>query len=320
MPWINPYGELIPCVIQQICPDPWKQYLTGSISIRGKTVMRAKWMSMPVILILMALSVISPAWGGEVELIGTARLQLSEHPKDVAVSMNGKWVFVLTDTNQLSVYTPDGKPSDTLKLDSAYDQIRVGPEENILYLVNAKDRVVDAVNLEFVRHIDISGSPVKGPSDAPVTIIVFSDFQCPYCSRLGSLFDQVMEKYPNKIKLVYKHFPLNSHPFAVKAAAASMAAMEQGKFWEYHDLLYQNMNHLSDETFISLAAELKLDKDAFNKRMNDQETFLKIREDWKDGTEVGVQGTPTVFVNGRLLRDRTIEALSAMVDKALKAK
>ena len=178
---------------------------------------------------LFAVTFLPPALA-VVEIKGTSKLQLKQTPKDIAVSTNGKWVFILTDSDQLLVYTAGGNLNDTLKLPASYEKIAVGPEESVLYLTDAKNRIVDTMTLEFVREINTAGSPFKGPSAAPVTLTVFSDFQCPYCSRLGAIFDQVMDKYPNKIKLIFKHFPLNSHPFAVKAAVASMAAMGQGKF------------------------------------------------------------------------------------------
>ena len=128
----------------------------------------------------------------------------------------------------------------------------------------------------------------------------------------------MLEKSPDKVKLVFKHFPLRNHKYARKAAAAALAADRQGKFWEYQDRLFENFNRLSDQKIQEIARELGLDEVQFQKDMNDSKILAKINRDIRDGNNAGVRGTPTVFVNGRLLRQRSLQGFQTMIDKELK--
>jgi len=128
----------------------------------------------------------------------------------------------------------------------------------------------------------------------------------------------LLEKFPLQVKLVFKSFPLTKHKFAKKAAVAAFAARRQGKFWEYHDLLFENIDTLSDQKFLEIARELGLDLERFEKDINDLKIVARINQDIRLGAHMGVRGTPTVFINGRVSRARTLEALEAAVKDALK--
>jgi protein-disulfide isomerase len=132
------------------------------------------------------------------------------------------------------------------------------------------------------------------------------------------LLEQVLKKYPDKVKLVFKNSPLRNHKYAKKAAAAALAADRQGKFWDYQDRLFKNFNRLSDQKIQEIARELGLDDVQFQKDMNDTKILAKISRDIQDGNNAGVRGTPTVFVNGRLLRQRSLQGFQTMIDKELK--
>jgi protein-disulfide isomerase len=123
----------------------------------------------------------------------------------------------------------------------------------------------------------------------------------------------LLEKYPLQVKLVFKNYPLTKHTFAKKAAVAAFAARKQGKFWEYHDLLFQNGDSLSDQKFLQIARELGLDLERFEKDINDLKIVARINQDIRLGAYMGVRGTPTVFINGSLSKARTLEALEAAV-------
>ena len=123
----------------------------------------------------------------------------------------------------------------------------------------------------------------------------------------------MLEKYPFQVKLVFKNYPLTRHAFAKKAAVAALAARKQGKFWEYHDLLFQNGDSLSDQKFLQIARELGLDLERFEKDINDLKIVARINQDIRLGAYMGVRGTPTVFINGSLSKARTLEALEAAV-------
>jgi len=131
------------------------------------------------------------------------------------------------------------------------------------------------------------------------------------------VLEQVFEKYPGEIKIVFKNFPLRNHKFAMKAATAALAAGSQGKFWEFHNLLFKNYNQLNDQKVRDIARVLGLDQTEFEKKMKDPTIRAKIRQDVQDGTRAGVKGTPAVFINGRLLRNRTLKGFQVVIDKEL---
>ena len=132
------------------------------------------------------------------------------------------------------------------------------------------------------------------------------------------LLEQVLEKNPKDVKVVFKNFPLRNHKFARPAAIAALAAGKQGKFWEFHDLLFENYAHLSEEKIREISQKLSLDIDKFEKDKKDPQILKLIRRDVTDGLRAGVRGTPTVFINGRLLRNRNLAGFQTLIDKALK--
>jgi len=128
----------------------------------------------------------------------------------------------------------------------------------------------------------------------------------------------VLEKYPKEVKLVFKNFPLEMHPLARKAASAALSAHRQAKFWEYHHELFENMSSLSDQKFLDIAKGLNLNIDRFKKDMNDQSIQALIQNDVQNGSAASVTGTPTIFVNGKRLANRSIEGFQQMIDAELK--
>ena len=131
------------------------------------------------------------------------------------------------------------------------------------------------------------------------------------------VLEQVLEKYPETVKVVFKNFPLRNHKFAMKAAVAALAAESQGKFWEFHDLLFKNYNQLNDEKIQEIAVAVGLNQEEYEKKKNDPATSRQINQDLSDGRQAGVRGTPTVFINGILLRDRSLQGFQAAIDKQL---
>ena len=128
------------------------------------------------------------------------------------------------------------------------------------------------------------------------------------------LFEQVLDKYPDSVKVVFKHYPLAFHKQALPAALASMAAGEQGRFWEFHDELFLNQNNLSSDKYLEIAEELGLDLKKFSLDMMRPSIRKKIEQDVSDAKKAGVTGTPTIFVNGRKLKKRNFEALSKLIE------
>lgn len=143
---------------------------------------------------------------------------------------------------------------------------------------------------------------VRGDFNAPITLVEFSDFECPFCERHYPTGNQILSNYKGKVRLVYKHFPLSFHPNAQKAAEASECASEQGKFWEYHDKLFTNQpGGLSTDKFKQWAGELKLNTKNFNDCLDTGKYAAKVRADSQEGSQKGVNGTPATFINGELV-------------------
>lgn len=265
---------------------------------------------------LLVLATFSPAMAAIDWNLGYT-LNIEGKPLDMAVSLNGSWIFVLTDKGNIQVFSMQGRLEGKIPVGPQIDQIKAGPSENILFLKSRTKQTVQILSLDFIRSIDIQGSPFKGPADAPVTIVVFSEFECVYCKKLVGLLDQVLEAYPKEVKLVFKNFPITRHRFSEKAAIAALAADSQGKFWPYHDRLFELNDQFREDTFINIAKELNLDRRAFEAKMKDPQLLAKVRRDSMDGRNAGVRGTPTVFVNGKELTRRSMEGLKALIDKEL---
>jgi protein-disulfide isomerase len=162
-------------------------------------------------------------------------------------------------------------------------------------------------------------SPIKGPADAPITIVEFSDYQCPYCARSESLVKQALDAYPKQARLVFKHYPLTSiHPQALPAAIAAAAAQKQGKFWEMHEKLFANQRALAPEQLKQYAREIGLDVARFEADMQSEEVKQAVQEDVELAQRIGVRGTPTIFVNGKILQTRSIDGFKEIIDPLLK--
>lgn len=161
---------------------------------------------------------------------------------------------------------------------------------------------------------------VLGSSKAKVTIVEFSDFQCPFCQRFHPTLKQALAEYKDTVRLVYRHFPLDSiHPQARPAAMAAECAAEQGKFWEYHDKLFANQDKLNASYYPQLAGELRLNTTKFNECLSKNKYQSKIDADYQSGIDAGVQGTPHSLVNGVPVSGAVpYEQLKAAIDAALK--
>jgi protein-disulfide isomerase len=162
-------------------------------------------------------------------------------------------------------------------------------------------------------------APAFGPENAKVKIVEFSDFQCPFCSRAAETVHKIREKYSDKVRFVFRQFPLPMHAQAHGAAEAALAANAQGKFWEYHDLLFKNQQSLDRASLENHAKEAGLNVAQFKKALDDKKLGEQVDSDMKLGEQVQVQGTPTMFVNGaRVDNPSDFNAVSAMIDAALK--
>lgn len=243
-------------------------------------------------------------------------------PLDIAASLDGKWTFVLAEGGKLFIYSDKGGLEETLAVDPAMDRIASSGLQaaNIpdrLYLASTKSKAVQTVTLDFSVPINIQGAPFLGPENAPVVVVAFSDFECPYCGTVGGLFEEALAKYPKEVKVVFKQFPLAMHKQAQSAALASLAAHRQGKFWQYHDLLFENQKSLSEAKYLELAKKLGLDLERFSKDSKAPAGQQTLERDMADAQLAGVRGTPTIFVNGRRLKERNSKDLQQLISQEL---
>ena len=162
--------------------------------------------------------------------------------------------------------------------------------------------------------------PSTGPLNAPVTIVEYSDFQCPYCKQAATGLKTVIQRYGPNVRLVFKQMPLPIHPDAFRAAQASVCAGEQGKFWEYHDILFSS-GELNEQALKKHASTLGLRAADFNACLNSPNSAAAVRRDMQEAVRADVQGTPTFFVNGRIIRGmKRLEDLQSVIDQALRQK
>lgn len=150
-----------------------------------------------------------------------------------------------------------------------------------------------------VKNVPVDGSPTKGPENAPVTIVEYADFQCPHCGESAPLLDKIVEENQNDVRFVYKFYVLGKFPHSELAARAAIAAWRQGKFWEMHRLIFANQSQLDQERLDAIAKQIGLDVSRMHADMQSNETTERIARDRKLGEELKIEGTPTLFINGR---------------------
>ena len=197
------------------------------------------------------------------------------------------------------------------------NQQRQSLVDGLLSQLEAKTKVVK--NLGPYR-VDVANGdlPPKGSASAPVTIVEFSDFQCPYCSRVNPTVQQVMQEYGDKVKIYFRHFPLSFHENAQKAAEASLCANDQGKFWAMHDLMFAEQDKLTVDALKEKAARLELDTNKFNQCLDSGQHAGDVQTDMQAGVAAGVSGTPGFFINGRFVSGaQPFEAFKEIIDDEL---
>jgi len=174
---------------------------------------------------------------------------------------------------------------------------------------------------EVVRYdISVDDDPSIGPEDAPITIIEFSDYQCPFCQRWHvESFDKILEEYPDQVRIVYRDFPLTSiHPEAVPAAQAANCAYEQDAFWEFHGQLFSGENQLSSDTYSQIAKDIGLDMNKFEQCVSSEKYADEVQSDLSYAINLGVKSTPTFFLNGiPLVGAQPYEVFKEIIDLEL---
>lgn len=187
----------------------------------------------------------------------------------------------------------------------AFKNIREGkiPEDILAQYRGAQTSLPGAQRQEPTARtfaVATDDDPQTGPKDAPLVIVEFSDFQCPFCRQAFPILRELVTRYPNEIRFIYRDFPISSiHPLAQAAAEAGECAHQQGKFFEFHDKVFLNQDSLTEESFERFAQELNLDETQFSQCLSSHKYKTEVEKDYQDGLAAGVSGTPTFFVNGR---------------------
>jgi protein-disulfide isomerase len=241
--------------------------------------------------------------------------------------VNSKILPVADD--EIEVFYKSNKARIAVDLDKAREQIRG-------YLRNQKIEAQKALFFKSLRsnakvvtylkpppvfrtEVSVAGEPFRGSEKAPVTIVKFEDFQCPFCKQVQPTFDELLSRYNGKVRLVHKDLPLESlHAQARQAAEAARCAHEQGKFWEYHDKLYANSPKAGADDLKSYAKEVSLNVDSFDRCFASGKYKTVVQQDLNEGAQLGLTGTPTFFINGREISgNQPLEAFEAIIDEEL---
>jgi len=173
--------------------------------------------------------------------------------------------------------------------------------------------------LEDPIEVPTAGAPETGPDNAPITLVEFSDFQCPYCTLATPQLQAVLKTYPTQVRLFFKQFPLDIHSQAALAAAAAVAAQKQGKFWQMHDALFASHNDLRRPTILALASAIGLDVKRFEADLDSEEVRKAVMRDQEQGMNIGVMSTPTLFIDGQHYNGNIrLDVLKPILDAELK--
>jgi protein-disulfide isomerase len=221
--------------------------------------------------------------------------------------------------NQSRINQPKDKVAEQIKAYLLQQRQQQIEEE---FFTTAQNAFEVDVLLEPLRvTVAEGGSPGKGPEAAPITIVEFSDFECPYCKRVLPTLTQLHEKFPDQVRVVYRHFPLSSHPNAQKSAEASLCASDQGKFWEMHDLMFEEQQKLTVADLKDKAARLELDAAKFAECLDSGRHAEAVKTDAREGSAAGVNGTPAFFINGRFLSGAVpFESFTEVIEDELRRK
>jgi protein-disulfide isomerase len=197
------------------------------------------------------------------------------------------------------------------------DQLESALQKRLFQKYNAKILLKEPA--AFVQNVTIAGNPARGNATAPVTVVMFTDFQCPACSATHPVLQKVLAEYGDKIRFVVRDFPLTQlHENAFKAAQAAAAANAQGKFFEYTELLYKNQSSLDTASLKRYAAEVGLNQKQFDADLDSGKFEADVKKDIQDGESYGIGGTPTIFVNGVKVRNLSAQAFRNAIDRDLK--
>lgn len=247
--------------------------------------------------------------------------------KDFSVT-TGKLKALRAKCDELITALCDGVGKDTETCKMVTEKTATFPPEQCEKMLEQKDKIVEDLKKQEARNqpltpeqqaaIAADDAPSFGPKDAKVTVVEFSDFECPYCAKAAKVTEQLRKEYGDKIRFVFRQFPLSFHKNAKPAAEASLAAHAEGKFWEYHDVLFENMRKLDEASLAEYATKTGVDASKIKTALESDTYAAAVERDLKLGEQVAVSGTPTMFVNGvRISNPTDFKSVSEAIDKAL---
>ncbi len=234
----------------------------------------------------------------------------------------------VTDEDVEEFFTENESRFGGRSLDELRERIRSGlaqrarAEAQREFIAGLREQAEVEVLLVTPRIAVDPRGPSRGRADAPVTIVEFSDYQCPYCKRAETVVRAILERFPDDVRYVYRHFPLDSiHPEARGASEAAVCAEEQGRFWEYHDMLFEEAPAFASENLVAYAEKVGLDMDAFEKCLEEDRIKERVQQDLVAGRQAGVSGTPAFFVNGiSLAGNRPLDDFVEVIERELAAR
>ena len=271
----------------------------------------------PIVLMMMLCLFIAHNVYARIEWEVLKQIPLADTPQDIALSNDGATAYILSDKNILIYRIHENIISDTIPVRGKFSQIAVSEDGERLFVTDVESKQVSIIKVSMIHEIETGQSPVIGNPDAPVSVVAFFDYQCPYCARVYPDLDQLLKKYPKDVNLIIKHFPLKMHRFAEKASIAALASAKQNKYQELTRLLFDNYKNINEQTIRKYVEEAGLDMEAFDRDSKDPALKNIIRQDMNLGKKLKVRGVPTLFINGRSVKNRSLTALSNMVEEEL---
>jgi thiol-disulfide isomerase/thioredoxin len=252
----------------------------GPLPLSQGDPMKAKWL---FVFVLLLGTLLWQPCRAEVDLEILRNFAVDAAPLDVAVSADGRWIYVLTGDARLHIYSPAGELKGTVAVPPGSQCVATGPGNDVLFVANSENRTVQTVRVNLQHEFTSAQSPTRGPADAPVTLTLFTDFECSYCARLAPVLEEVHQAFPEKVRIVFK-----------------------------------NYNQLNDQKVEEIRQELNLDAERFKSKMQDPALQDLVRRDLAEGNAAGVGGTPTVFINGKPYRGaRSLEGFRKAIDAVL---
>jgi predicted DsbA family dithiol-disulfide isomerase len=240
-------------------------------------------------------------------------IKLGKEPLDIVLSIDGKMAYILTKGSVVVYSAKENRIMERIPVNENITNLWVSPRGNLIYLTSTESKELSVVRLDFSLEINRGNSVSLGKEDAPVTLVAFMDFQCPFCLKAFSILRDVLDEYPDEVNLIFKHFPLKDHIYAEKAALASLSAYKQGKFLEIAGVFFENREKFGDKTIDQAAERVGLDMALFKKEMESKSVKRVLVEDIEMGRELMIKGVPAIFINGKQVNNRFLPNLPEMV-------